>query len=77
MARFIINEPLSLINELQLVHNCEPVWHRRGGMLFGFKSFTACCDHCVQVVLRVIMRGSRCLTEISLKLESIATLGWH
>ena len=52
MARFIINEPLSLINELQLVHNCEPVWHRRGGDVIWvqiiYRVLRPLCAGCVE-----------------------------
>ena len=52
MARFIINESLSLINELQLVHDCEPVWHRRGGDVIWvqiiYRVLRPLCAGCVE-----------------------------
>ena len=53
MARFIINEPLSLINELQLVHNCEPVYmaQERGDVIWVqiiYRVLRPLCAGCVE-----------------------------
>mgnify|MGYP007045445359 CR=1 FL=1 len=53
MARFIINESLSLINELQLVHNCEPVYmaQERGDVIWVqiiYRVLRPLCAGCVE-----------------------------